>query len=138
MVRTNTVITKFQAKIILLTFIPMATLVVFNFILLFVLYSAVVNIILSPQSTTVLVLEIQKTCVMIIGVMVLIFIGALFWVFVESGRMVGAFERLIRELNTINDPSQVKPLMTRKQDTFAKEIASMINGVLQDWASGKK
>lgn len=138
MVRTNTVITKFQGKIILLTFIPMVALVVFNFILLFALYSAMVNIIMSPQSTAGLVQEIQKTYMIIIGVMVLIFIGAIFWVFVESGRMVGAFERLIKELNEFNDPSKVKLLRTRKEDTFAKEIAVLINGILQDWASGRK
>lgn len=134
----NINIGKFQKKIFLITFIPMVALSVFNFLLISALYLALKRIIQTQASIPDLTREVQQCSLGAIGAMVLIFIGALLWVNQESSKMVGAFERLIKELNEFDPDKSGNSLETRKGDTFAKTIAQRINLILEDWVKNKK
>lgn len=134
----NINIGKFQKKIFLITFIPMVALSVFNFLLISALYLALKRIIQTQSSIPDLIREVQQCSLGAIWAMTLIFIGALFWVNQESSKMVGAFERLIKELNEFDPDKSGNSLETRKGDTFAKTIAQRINLILEDWVKNKK
>ena len=137
MPRKNLTVGKFQAKIIFITFIPMVVLLGFMFLLLFVIYWSLTGIMLSQQSVPAITREIQQYCYAAVGVITLVFVGFLVWVYIESGKMVGAFERMIKELNAFDPDNPQKAVHARKGDTFAQDIAQRINEILENWIKGK-
>ena len=124
---------KFQNKLISIMFIPMVNLLIFNFFFLFALYSTLFRTIQAESSVPVLMQYIQQYYYIAIIIIMLIFILTLFWIHTESSKMVGAFERLIKELDEFDLSKQDKIFHVRKNDTFAKEIANRINKILGDW-----
>src|SRR3989338_8017953 len=121
---------RFQKKIIFITFIPVVAISLFAFFIIVALYSALFSSILSESSIPYLLQNIQRYSYIAVGVLILIFIVILSWVYVESSMMVSALDRLMKELDEFDPNRKGWAFHVRKDDTLAKEIASRINKIL--------
>ena len=121
---------RFQKKIVFITFIPVVAISIFAFFIVTALYSALFSSILSETSIPHLLQNIQRYSYIALGALILIFIAILLWVYVESGKMVSALDRLMKELDEFDPNRKGWAFHVRKGDTLAKEIASRINKIL--------
>ena len=67
-----------------------------------------------------------------------IFFLVLFLVSVKfSSRMVGPYERIIREMDEVIDGGRTAPLKLRKNDDFFKDLVTRVNKLIKGYAESK-
>ena len=120
--RTN----KYQKKIIALVFFPAVIIIVFMWIVMTVFYREMVGVILF-QSSSEAITTINHWGVIVFLGLVIVLAGVLFLSFSISLQLVGAFERIIRELDDVIAGKTNKPLKARPKDELANELLKRIN-----------
>ncbi len=92
----------------------------------FLLYD-VSTFIVDPQSTV----NTMKAMVYLLLILLpLILMGGIFWAYYITSKVIGPFERLIRELDEILETGKKKHLQTRQGDRLAKEMLKRINALI--------
>lgn len=120
--RTN----KYQKKIVAVAFLPIVFVIVFMWIVTTVFYKEMVGVILYQSSADAIRLINQWGLVVFLGFMVVLFL-VIFFSMSVSLNLVGAFERIIKELDDVVSGKSNKPLMARPKDELANELLKRIN-----------
>jgi hypothetical protein len=121
---------KYQKKIIILAFLPVITIIVLMWLFLSVFYQEMVGVILYQSSTQAVKTINHWGAIIGVGFMALL-IGVLYWSFSLSLHLVGAFERIIKELDEVIGGRSSKPLSARPKDELANELLKRINVLIE-------
>ena len=117
---------KYQRQIIALAFFPAIIVYAFVAILISVMHRDMVNVIVYGSAATSAQFIYQWTTV-ILSVLCGILIIILVWAFVVSRNLVGAFERIIRELDKMLEKGEKWTLRARKNDHLVNDILKRVN-----------
>ena len=133
----NFLATKYHRRVMAVAFFP--TVLIFGVVLFFLsaFYQQLVDVIIY-SSTTATVELIQDW-----GVMLLFLLGStslliLFWAYVLSRDLVGAFERILKELDAMIDGGERKHIRVRKGDDPAVPVVARINTLIDNLPHDKK
>ncbi len=124
--RTN----RFQRRIIALTFAPLLAIIVFMWVIMDVFYKEMVNVILYQSSADAMRTINHWGGYLLLGFLTIL-IGTIFWAFSVSLNLVGAFERIIRELDEMIEGESYKTLRARPKDELANELLKRINVLIE-------
>jgi hypothetical protein len=117
---------KYQLSIILLTFFPPVVVCTSMAIFITIMYYQMLNVI-RYNSSAVVARSLTQWSGLIVGVLCAMCIVSLFWVFILSSRLVGPFERIIRELDEVIEHKKKKKIVARTKDELANQILKRIN-----------
>ena len=123
-------INKYQMKIILLSFVPCTLLCLCMTILLYVFFNDFSKALINEQ-TIIDVAYVKHWFLLIFGSLLCFFMFLMFWVFKESKHLVGAFDRVKRELKEQSEGRKKGPINVRKKDRLFKEILESINAIIK-------
>jgi len=123
---------KYQREIILLAFIP-SVLIFLSFIaIVFIGNPIVSNAVLHTSFFNVQNL-INHFSVLIIFLICFYFISCMVLTFIISDRMVGAFDRIVRELDEVIAGRSQKLIKSRPEDTLSKDLIKRINVLIESY-----
>jgi len=128
---------KYQTQIILLTFFPPLVICLFFAGFMSIMYKELTAVLLY-NSPADLARQVSQWSVLIVGVLCALFIFALMWAFIVSRSLVGAFGRIIREMDEVIDGRSKKLLGARNDDHLANELLKRINVLAKHYIEGKK
>ena len=128
---------QYQKRIIALAFIPVIIIIVFTWIIMEVFYRAMIGVILYQSSAEAVRMINQWSGIIFVGFLAVL-IGTIFWSFSVSLNLVGAFERIIRELDELIDNKSNKTLKARPKDDLANELLKRINVLIEQSAQKNK
>lgn len=120
---------RYQRHILALTFIPSFLMCLLLAGLFSVFYHNLVDVILN-QSSAKAVLLIQKWHIYLIIALLSVFFILLMWAYTVSKNLVGAFDRVIRELDKVIEDKEKRHVVVRKNDYLAKELLIRINKLI--------
>ena len=121
---------KYQKKIIALAFLPAVIIIVFMWIAMEIFYRELVGVIVYQSSADAINIVNHWSGIIFAGFFIVL-IGITLWAFSASLNMVGAFERLIRELDDVISGSSNKPLKARPKDELANGLLKRINVLIE-------
>ena len=131
---TNT----FQRRILWLAIVPSLIFCIFITISILELYREMDDF-MKYFSKPAVFSMIEKWGLLIISALWLLFVFIIVWVFNVSGKLVGAFGRIIRELDEFIDGKEIKRIKARRKDDLANELLKRINILIKnlphDWRS---
>ncbi len=122
---------KYQRRIIALTFIPSLILCILLTLFIFYFHRELINMILY-SSTPPSIQFIRKWGIITLITLWAFFISVIIWAFRVSNNLVGAFERILRELDEMIAGREYKRLRARSDDDLANELLKRINALLQN------
>lgn len=131
---------KYQKEIILLAFIP-AVLVFLSFIAIVFIGNVLLgNPVILERLFHSSHSEItpNQFSEMIVFLMCSFFILSLFVAFIISNNMVGAFGRIIRELDDVLAGRSQKTISSRTKDTLSKDLLKRINKLIEYYVEHQK
>ncbi len=123
-------INKYQLKIILLSLIPSLIVCLFTSLMVRKYYFDTIDVLLF-DSVADSVEFITKRGIVIVATIWAFFIFTFILAVTVSGNLVGAFLRIIKELDEILEGKDKKQIMARKRDGLANELLVRINKVLE-------
>jgi hypothetical protein len=122
-------VTKFQFPIIVVSIVPTLTFCVLLTILILYMFGLYVDLI-EYQSSPESLAAIHRWCGFLILSVWSFFVFVFIWAQMVSHRLVGAFERLLRELDEAIATNNFKTLKVRDEDYLAHELIKRINVLL--------
>lgn len=128
---------EYQARIVLLTFFPSLFIFIAFTTLSTLLISGVTQVLLYNSPAT-LAVQLSQWSGLIVFVLCLIFISALIFSFFISRDLVGAFGRIIRELDEVIEGRSKKLISARPEDKLANELLKRVNILIQSYIANKK
>jgi hypothetical protein len=128
---------KYQRQIVLLSFFPPLLFCIFFSVFVFVMDSEMGKVILS-NSPAVIARQVNQWTHLIVSCLFVIYILSLAWSFVVSRNIVGAFGRIIRELDDVIDGKSKKTIGARTEDKLANELLKRINVLIKHYVETKK
>lgn len=117
---------KYQRRIVALAFFPTIVLCVSILVLAKLFYKELINIIVNSSPATS-VRFIDEWGALTIFIIWCLFVLILAWGYLVSRDMVGAFVRILRELDEIIAGGERKRISARQQDDLASELLNRIN-----------
>ena len=128
---------KYEAQIVLLVFFPC--------LLLFLCFSGIVTLMTSEMARVLfssppsaLVQQFYQWNSLIVSALCIIFILALIFSFILSRNLVGAFGRMIKELDEIIAGRSKKLITARPRDELANALLQRINVLIQNYIENKR
>ena len=119
--------TRFQKPIINLILYPaIATSAVLFFYILYFQYE-VISAFSSPAKSSD---SVTQKAFFIFVLLVLSFSGIILWAYKVSSNLVGAFERILRELDEILAGRGKRHIRARKDDELANELLKRVNALI--------
>jgi len=92
-------------------------------------------------STPAVFALVKKWGFLTISALWMLFISIAVWVLGVSGNLVGAFQRIIRELDEFIDGKELKQIKARSKDDLANDLLKRINILIKNlphnWRSNK-
>ncbi len=128
---------KYQTEIILLTFIP-SVLTFLSFISFVVIANPAISKAIFHISFYDKEKLINDYSWLMIFFMCLFFVIALYCSFIVSHHMVGAFGRIIRELDEIIAGRSQKAISCRPKDTLTKDLLKRVNVLIEHYVKDRK
>lgn len=128
---------KFQEKIILLAFFPSALIFLSFICIVFVSNPAISKAVLHVSFYDKEKL-VSRLSGLIVFLMCSLFVLSLIGAFVISHNMVGAFGRIIRELDEIIAGRSQKTINSRPDDTLSKDLLKRINVLIESYVKHEK
>ena len=119
---------KYQQRIILLAFFPAIIVYIFVAALICIMHRDMINVLIYGSSATTAQFIHQWTAVILsvlCGVLVLILV----WAFLVSRNLVGAFGRIIRELDNMIEKGERWELKARGKDELVNDILERVNAL---------
>lgn len=121
---------KYQKRIVLLTLLPTLIIVIFVNCMMQIYHGELVNVILRGSMTEGIDFVNDSaglilTCVWAFVVIVVV------WSFALSRNLVGAFERIIVELDEVIEGKDREEIIARNNDDLAKNLLSRINMLIR-------
>ncbi len=128
---------KYQTRIVLTTFFPLLFICAIVVLFLQAFFSEILQVITtwSAAKTTRLILQWN---VAFYAIYVLLLLGVLFWAYYVSRDIVGAFERILKDLDAVIDGEQRKPITARAKDELANELLKRINILIRNLPDSPK
>lgn len=120
---------KYQKQILTLTFIPLIFLYILIILLMMLFYHDFTNIVLAGIPAPKMQL-IHEWSTFVLFVLITLITAIIFFAFSLSQNLVGAFERIIRELDHIIDGGEIKVIKARPKDHLANELLERIDILL--------
>ncbi len=122
-------VSKYQRPIIILSVLPVI-LVCCLFTLMMLFFSAeIAKVIIDGSTANAGELILRWVIVVLLGLWI-IFVLILAWVYKSSSNLVGAFERIIRELTEINEGRRSGPIKVRDKDILANDLMTQVNKLI--------
>jgi hypothetical protein len=132
---------KYQEKIVLLSFIPSFCILFVFTVSLFFIRSEIVNNVRNGVHLNyafVLMHWIHHSYNYIIWGVCGIFILSAIWAFKIAHELLGAFNRIIKELDEVIEGRRTKSISARPEDGLAQELLKRINVLAQHYIDHKK
>ncbi|MBF0479217.1 MAG: hypothetical protein HQL26_07005 [Candidatus Omnitrophica bacterium] len=121
---------QYQLSIILVTFVPMLVMAVtVTFLVRNMHMQAIVNLIYG--SSTDMVHFIEQAAFVLLATVWTLFVISMVIAFSVSNRLVGGFERILRELDSVIEHKYPNKIVARKKDKLASELVSRINMLIE-------
>ena len=117
---------KYQRRIIALAFFPTVVLCLTILVIAKFFYKELIDII-TNSSTATSVRFIDEWGALTIFIVWCLFVLILAWGYLVSRDMVGAFVRILRELDEIIEGGERKRITVRQNDDLASELLNRIN-----------
>ena len=128
---------KYQRKIILLAFIPGA-LIFMAFICIVFIGAPNFSKAIFHTSFWNLENSVNQISGLLVLLMCLIFLFSMIQAFIISHKMLGAYERIIRELDEIISGRSQKTIKGRPYDTLTNDLLKHINVLVEFYRDNKK
>ncbi len=93
-------------------------------ICIFYIFSDFTNRVMDPMAA---ISSLKIIVIVTLMVIPFLFLLVTIWVYKIANKLVGAFERIIRELDTVIETKQKKHLAVRKGDELPSELITRIN-----------
>ncbi len=132
----NFYMNKYQRQIIVLAFYPTLVTCISILILAKLFYKQLVNIIVY-NSTASSIHFINQWGSLTTFIVWCLFVLVLIWGYSISQKMVGAFIRVLRELDTIIEGGERKHIAVRQKDDLASELLQRINILIDNLPKDK-
>ena len=117
---------KYQRRIIALAFTPSFLLCVYVFIILTLFIRELTDVILYGSEVSVIQMITQWGGFIALSLWI-VFILILIWSYVISRNLVGAFVRILRELDEVIEGKDRKAIKARPKDDLANELLERVN-----------
>ena len=117
---------KYQRRILYLTFVPSLIICVCFTFMAVIFHRELIDVILH-ESEVVIVNYINQWGVFILTLLWTLFILILIWAYIISKNLVGAFIRVIRELDDVIAGKRRRHISARVKDDLANELLKRIN-----------
>ena len=128
---------KYQRRIMALAFFPTAIICLTMMILMKYFYLRFVDILIFESSSESIMFLNQWITLVLLSTGIL-FVLIILWAYAISRDMVGAFARILRDLDTIIQGGQRKHIYARKGDDPAGPLVKRINVLIDNLPSEKK
>ncbi len=125
---------KFQREIIILAFFPSA-LIFLTFICMVILGNLFFCKALFHRSFPASIDLVNKLSGLMVFFMCLIFVLTLIGAYIVSHNMIGAYGRILRELDEIIAGRSTKTISSRPNDTLTKELLKRINVLIKSYVA---
>jgi len=122
---------KFQRRVVTVPFFSSLVFVILMTIFVRSFHSDLINVILYEQSPFSVNL-IKKWEFLILFLLWLFFATVILWVYFISSNLVGAFERVLRELDSNIEKKEKKHIYARKDDYLANDLLKRINTLIDN------
>jgi len=122
---------KYQKKIFLLAFIPCTLLILCMTCLLYIFFNDFGNALLN-EKTIVDVTYVKYWSILILGSLWLFFVFLCIWVIKESNHLVGAFDRVKKELHDVSVGERKEVIIVRDKDHLFRELLENINVIVKN------
>ncbi len=121
-------VNKYQRPILYLILLPslFSCTILFSYILYF--QFEVISTLYSPEVKDTEQLMIKS--LFVFGFLLISFLGVVLWAFRTSSNLVGAFERIITELDAILAGKGKKHVYARKDDQLANDLLKRVNALI--------
>jgi len=123
-------VNKYQMKILMLSFVPCTLLCLCMTILLNVFFNDFGKALFNER-TIIDIAYVKHWFLLILGSLWCFFTLLIIWVFQESNHLVGAFDRVKRELKELSEGRKKGPIVVRDKDHLFKEILDSINVIIK-------
>jgi hypothetical protein len=123
---------QYQRQIVLLAFFPALIMAALIGVLLTLFYNAAIDVILNGGAAKSVAL-INQWGGLILSSLLILFILILAWIYQVSRDLVGAFERIIRELDDVIAGKGKRKIQARPKDTLANDLLKRINVLIEDY-----
>jgi len=121
---------KYQRQIISVAFLPTMVITFFMSFMIIYVYNQLINAILQGSEVTVVELANQWMSIALFSLFS-VFLLLMIWVYYVSRHLVGAFERILRELDDVIDRKRSTPIRARGKDDLANDLLKRINVLIQ-------
>ena len=125
---------KYQREIILVSFLPAFIIVAIVAAFLAFFFNELIQVTMHGTRASIVATVVEwRGHIMTIFAAFLIM--HLIFSFIVSSNLVGAFERIIRELDQVIKGEKSAPITARTKDTLANELLSRINKLIEKYRS---
>lgn len=129
--------TKHQRPIIMVTMVPSLVFCVILSAFILFFHNEMIRVV-TKSSAPPSVNTVHLWSIYMIGILWMFFFVFLSWSFSVSSNIVGAFERIIRELDKIIGGGTKRPIIARTHDDLANELLKRINILISRTPAFKK
>lgn len=123
-------INTYQGKIVFSVFVSALVLHLCLFVMLTILHMNLGMLIIEEAPTDVVAGFIDSWSFTVILISLFFVMSVLVITFIISRNLVGAFERVIRELDDILEGRKETPVAVRKHDSLAQELLKRVNKII--------
>jgi len=121
---------KYQQKIFLLSFIPCSLLCICTSVLLYIFFNDFGKA-LSNQRTMLDAAYVNHWVFLVMGSLWVFFVMLILWVSREANHLVGAFERVNKELYDVGTGQRKDPIIVRDNDQLFSDLLKNINVIIK-------
>ncbi|MFH1359949.1 MAG: hypothetical protein ABIJ41_02810 [Candidatus Omnitrophota bacterium] len=121
-------VSKFQAPILnLIIGLALITLIMMTTNIAFLSYD-ITNVVANPERTTA---ALKATIILSLIILPLVLLLGIIWACNLSNKIIGPFERVIREMDEVLSTGNKKHIVVRKGDQLAQEVIKRINTLIE-------
>ena len=86
---------------------------------------------LTNEKTVLDIAYVKHWSGLVMGALWVFFVGLLLWVYREANYLVGAFNRVKKQLNEVSTGKRQEPIIVRNQDHLFLELLENINVIIK-------
>ena len=129
-------INKYQKRILLVTFLPILIVCTLLAAFITIFFKEVLNVILYQTSAPAIQL-VNKWGIIVFMTLWIFLVGVFFWACLLTRTIVGAFERIMHEMDDVIDGKKREHIHARSHDQLAHELLKRINVFIDHLPPGK-
>ena len=123
---------RYQREIIMLLFLPTFLIVLLTAVFLCFIFNGLVNI-ATTGSSAFIIEKVAQWRGHLLTIFTAFLLMHLTFSFILSSNLVGAFERIIRELDLVIRGEKNTPIKARPKDSLANELLRRINKLIEKY-----